>query len=43
MIVCCEKEFYRYDNVRIMCERNNVTLFNDLDVAITDLLSKLPK
>ena len=43
MIVCCENEFYRYENVRIMCERNNVTLFNDLDVAITDLLSKLPK
>lgn len=27
--VHCPKEFYRYDNVRIVCEKFNIPLFND--------------
>lgn len=31
MHVICEKDFYRYDNVRITCEYYGVPLYNDLD------------
>lgn len=41
MIVVCEPEFYRYDNVRIMCERNDVPLLNDIDEGYNLLKSSL--
>ena len=31
MHVICEKDFYRYDNVRITCEYYGVPLYNDLE------------
>lgn len=31
MHVICEKDFYRYDNVRITCEYYDVPLYDDLD------------
>ena len=31
MVVICEKDFYRYDNVRITCEYYNVPMYDDLD------------
>ena len=31
MVVICEKDFYRYDNVRITCDYYNVPLYEDLD------------
>ena len=31
MHVICEKDFYRYDNVRITCEYYGVALYNDLE------------
>lgn len=41
MLVCCPKGFWRKGNVDIMCTRNNVPLFDDLDTAIGALLTKL--
>ena len=35
MAVVCPKEYYRYDNVRITCDRYHVPLYQDLD----DMLS----
>lgn len=34
MHVICEKDFYRYDNVRITCEYYGVPLYNDLDTFL---------
>ena len=31
MVVICEKDFYRYDNVRITCEYYNVPMYDELD------------
>lgn len=28
LVVVCPKEFYRYDNVRIVCEKYNIPLYN---------------
>lgn len=32
--VICPKEFYRYGNVRIFCERYGITLFNDESIFL---------
>ena len=37
MYVICEKDFYRYDNVRITCDYYGVPLYNDLD-SFLDIL-----
>lgn len=34
MHVICEKDFYRYDNVRITCEYYGVPLYDDLDTFL---------
>ena len=31
LFVICPPEFYRYDNVRIVAERYNISLYNDID------------
>ena len=30
LTVCCEPEFYRYDNVKAVCDRYGVEMFNSL-------------
>ena len=37
LTVVCTPEFYRYDNVRITCERYGIPLFGSLDEAIDSL------
>ena len=34
LIVACPPEFYRYDNVRIVCDRYEVPLYNDLETLL---------
>ena len=42
LMVFCTEEFYRYDNVRKVCERYDVKLFNTNDVAfIADRLTRM--
>lgn len=41
IIVCCPKEFYRYGNVDIVCERNGIPLYNDFAEAMKALKKKL--
>lgn len=37
MTVICEKDFYRYDNVRITCEYYGVPLYNDLESFLEEI------
>lgn len=37
MHVICEKDFYRYDNVRFTCEYYGVPLYDDLDSFLENL------
>ena len=39
MYVICEKDFYRYDNVRITCEYYGVPLYNDLENFLESILT----
>ena len=41
LIVVCEEDFYRYGNVRIMCERFNVPLFNSYEEGVEKLIDTL--
>ena len=42
LMVFCPEEFYRYDNVKKVCERYGVKLYNTNDVAfIADKLTKM--
>ena len=41
LIVVCEPEFYRYDNVRITCEYYNAELYDSLGLGIDALLSNI--
>jgi hypothetical protein len=41
LIVVCEPEFYRYDNVRITCEYYNAEIYDSLGEGIDALLSQL--
>lgn len=41
MIVCCPKEFWRHGNVEILCVRENVPLYSNLDDAIGALCTKI--
>jgi hypothetical protein len=41
MIVCCPEEFWRKGNVEILCTRENVPLFNDMESAIGALKTKI--
>jgi hypothetical protein len=41
IIVCCPDGFWRKGNVEIVCSRNSIPLFNDLDSAIASLISKI--
>lgn len=34
LIVFCQESFYRYDNIRIVCERYGIPLFNTNDVLV---------
>ena len=34
LYVICQKDFYRYDNVRITCEYYGVPLYNELDTFL---------
>ena len=34
LLVFCPKNYYRYDNVRIVCERFNIPLFNTNDLLV---------
>lgn len=37
MVVICEEDFYRYDNVRITCDYYDVPLFNNLDTFLSKM------
>lgn len=37
MVVICEEDFYRYDNVRITCDYYDVPLFSDLDSFLREM------
>lgn len=41
MVVCCPKTFWRRGNVEILCNRENVPLFEDLESAIGALKTKI--
>ena len=41
MIVCCPKGFWRKGNVDILCTRENIPLFEDLQSAIGALKTKI--
>jgi hypothetical protein len=41
MIVCCPEGFWRKGNVEILCTRENVPLFNDIESAIGALKTKI--
>jgi len=43
LIVCCPKQFYRSENIHIMCERFSIPLFIDFDKAIEYTQKKLHK
>jgi hypothetical protein len=40
LIVVCTPGFYRYDNVRITCERYGVPVFDSLDDALEVILDE---
>lgn len=37
MLVCCPKEFYRWGNVKIVCQRLGIPLFDTIDELIEEL------
>jgi hypothetical protein len=41
MVVCCPDGFWRKGNVEILCTRENVPLFNDMESAIGALKTKI--
>lgn len=43
IIVFCTPKFYRYDNVRLTCEKYNIPLVNDtnIDIITTNIISRL--
>ena len=41
LIVVCEEDFYRYGNVRIMCERFGIPLYNDYEDGLKKLTLEL--
>ena len=41
LIVVCEEDFYRYGNVRIMCERFGIPLYNDYEDGFKKLTLEL--
>jgi len=41
IVVCCPDGFWRKGNVEIVCSRNEIPLFNNLDSAIASLRSRL--
>ena len=41
LIVVCEPEFYRYENVRITCEYYNAELYDSLGLGIDALISNI--
>jgi len=43
LIVHCPKDFWRYDNIKITCERYNVTFTEDYDEFIYFILEKYKK
>lgn len=40
-IVCCPDDFYRKGNIEIFCTRENISLYSDLDKAISALITKI--
>lgn len=41
VVVYCPDEFWRKGNVEIVCSRNNIQLFSDIDEAIGCLMTKI--
>ena len=41
LIVVCEPEFYRYENVKITCEYYNAELYDSLGLGIDALISNI--
>lgn len=41
IMVCCPKGFWKRGNVQIICTRNNIPFYNNIDEAIGALLTKL--
>ena len=37
VIVCCPKEFYRYGNVKMVCDRYSVTMVESYDELLTNI------
>lgn len=38
MVVYCTDKFYRYGNVKIVCDKYNIPLFDDIDELIDSLI-----
>jgi len=41
VIVCCDKEFWRRGNIEVLCTRENIPLFDNLESAIGALKTKI--
>lgn len=41
VVVCCPEGFWRKGNIEVMCDRHDVTLFEDIHSAILDLIMKV--
>ena len=38
LVVCCPKEFYRYHNVKSVCDRYSVPLYDNMDELQKDII-----
>lgn len=38
LLVICPEKFYRYDNVRITCQKYNILMFNSIEDAIEKII-----
>jgi hypothetical protein len=43
LIVCCPKKFWRRGNVQIVCSRESIPLFDNIEEAMTSLLTRVEK
>jgi hypothetical protein len=43
MIVCCPEDFWRRGNVEIVCQRKGISIFDNLEDAISELKIRIEK
>jgi len=41
LVICCPKGFYRRGNIEVLCEREYIPLYYNIDVAIDVVLSRI--